>query len=113
MSKSLWDMAERATEYIKDNIKDDIDEDMVTGELYLEFCEPTKAEVETLDGLQIGQNVVVHSICDFSSKYLNDKEGYIVDVDIDIDYPIIVALKMADDIYPKHYFKRENLRSAE
>lgn len=34
MSKDLWDLAERVTKYIRENIKDDINEDEVTGLLY-------------------------------------------------------------------------------
>lgn len=111
MSKDLWDMAERATKYIKDNVKDDINEDMVTGELYLEFYEPTKAKLEILGELQIGERVVVKNMNDYSNKYLNGKEGYIYDVDIDINYPIIVNLQIDGDIFAKYCFKRENLRS--
>lgn len=107
MSKDLWDLSERATKYIKENIKDDINEDEVTGLLYQEFCEPTKTEVKALDGLQIGQRVVVQNM---RTKYFNGKEGYIVEVDT--DYPIItVNLHIEDDIFEKHCFKREHLRS--
>lgn len=113
MSKDLWDLAERVTKYIRENIKDDINEDEVTGLLYQEFCEPTKAEVKVLGRLQIGQRVVIHNISDYSNKYLNGKEGYIVEVDMDIDYPIIVNLHIEDDIFAKYCFKRENLRSKE
>lgn len=113
MSKDIWDLAERATKYIRENIKDDIDEDDVIGLLYQEFCEPTKAEVKILDGLQIGQRVVVCNISEYSNKYLNGKDGYIAEVDMDINYPIIVNIHIEDDVFAKYCFKRENLRSVE
>jgi len=44
MSKDLWDLAERATKIVKEQIKTDINEDEMTGIFYQEFCEPTVAE---------------------------------------------------------------------
>lgn len=110
MSESLLYMTERATKYIKENIKSDINEDEVTGELYQEFSEPTKAELQILEGLQIGERVVLQGMID-RYKRLNGKEGYIVDVDMNMDYPIIVNLRIEDDIFVKYYIKRKNLRS--
>lgn len=110
MSKGLLYMTERATKYIKENIKSDINEDEITGLLYQEFSKPTKAELKILDGLPIGEMVVVQDMID-RYKYLNGKEGYIFDVDINIDCPIIVDLRIEDDICQIYCFKRENLRS--
>lgn len=44
MSKDLWDLAERATKIVKEQIKQDINEDEMTAIFYQEFCEPTEIE---------------------------------------------------------------------
>lgn len=108
MSKNIFNLAERATGYIKENIKSDINEDEVTGELYQEFSESTKAKVEILDRLQTGQGVVVQGMRD---KRLNGRKGYIVAIDRNVECPIVVDLHIEDDIFAKYCFKRENLRS--
>ncbi|WP_252251238.1 hypothetical protein [Clostridium sp. VAP52] len=46
MSVDIWDMAERATKIVKEQIKNDIYEDEVTAIFYQEFCEPTLIEKE-------------------------------------------------------------------
>jgi hypothetical protein len=44
VSKDLWDLAERATKIVKEQIRADINEDEITGIFYQEFCEPAVVE---------------------------------------------------------------------
>lgn len=58
--------------------------------------------------LQIGERVVVQDMID---KRLNGRKGYIIAIDRNVECPIVVDLHIADDIFGKYSFKRENLRS--
>ena len=101
-------MAERATKIVKEQIKQDINEDEMTGIFYQEFCEPTVAEKELLDDLLIGDKVMVKIKIE-DLKNMKGKVGYILGVDIEYpEYPISVNLKVGDE-FIECRFKRIEL----
>jgi hypothetical protein len=106
MSKDLWDLSERATKIVKEQIKNDINEEEMTGIFYQEFCEPTVAEKELLGDLSIGDKVMI-------SKEVNDlknmkgKIGYVLNADINYpEYPISINLKIGQE-FIECRFKRD------
>lgn len=113
MEKDLWDLAERAAKIVKEQIKEDIKEEEMTGIFYQEFNELTVAEKQILNGLEIGQKAIIQDIDD---KIANGKECYIEDVNVQQEYhPILVSFDALeiDYIGYERWVKRENLRGVE
>ncbi|MBY6838689.1 hypothetical protein [Clostridium botulinum] len=113
MSVDIWDMAERATKIVKEQIKNDIYEDEVTGIFYQEFCEPTVAEKEILNGLEIAQKVIIQNT---NNKFANEMVGYVEEINVFQKYnPILVSYenKLIKPSSLLAWVKRENLRSVD
>jgi hypothetical protein len=108
MSKDLWDLSERATKIVKEQIKEDINEEEMTGIFYQEFCEPTVAEKELLGDLEIGDNVIVKTEIE-NFKTMKGKSGYVLNTDVNFpEYPISVNLKIGEE-FIECRFKRDEL----
>lgn len=108
MSKDLWDLAERATKIVREQIKEDINEDEMTGVFYQEFCEPTVAEKQLLGDLLIGNKVIINKSID-DLQNIKGKNGYVLGANLEYpEYPIRINLHIGNE-FIECRFKRDEL----
>jgi hypothetical protein len=83
-------------------------QDEVIGLFYQEFCQPTLAEEKILDGLKIGDRIIINkTISDLPN--IKGKTGYILGVEMEYkEYPISVNLKIGNE-FIECRFKRDEL----
>jgi hypothetical protein len=100
MSKDLWDLAERATKIVKEQIRQDINEEEMTGIFYQEFCEPTLIEKQ----YEIKHNWMLEN--GFNQEKYNGQEFLVYNNDFywckeDIMYHTLSEIKEYFDLYKK------------
>lgn len=100
MSKDLWDLSERATKIVKEQIKQDINEEELTGIFYQEFCEPTLIEKQ----YEIKYKWMLDN--GFAKEKCNGQEFLVYNSDFywckeDIMYHTLSEIKEYFDLYKK------------
>lgn len=107
MLKDLWDLAERATKIVKEQIKEGINEDEMTGIFYQEFCEPTEVEKQ----YDIKYKWMLEN--GFKREKCNGEDVLVYNCDFywckeDIMYYSLSEIKQQFELYNEN-FKKENL----